>query len=153
QELRRRGECPTIDELCAEHPSKAEELARRIEAFESMEAMLGLVPQATVPESTTTTGVPKNLAEKLRPLGYELLEVIGMGGMGVVYKANQIKLQRTVALKMIAGFRAGPKQMARFRVEVEAVARLHHPHIVQIYEVGEVEGHSYFSMEYVQGGT
>ncbi len=153
QELRRRGEHPTIQELCAEHPSKAEELARHIKAFESMEELLGLAPQATLPEPTTAPGVPKSLAEKFRPLGYELLEVIGMGGMGVVYKANQIKLQRTVALKMIAGFRAGPKQMARFCVEVEAVARLQHPHIVQIHEVGEVDGHSFFAMEYVQGGT
>lgn len=153
QQLRRHGAVPSVPELCSDHPSWAEELARRIAAFESMEALLGVGQSPTLPDRGAHSAIPPHLAEKLLPLGYELLEVIDQGGMGIVYKANQVALRRTVALKMIAGFRAGAKQLARFRTEAEAVARLHHPHIVQIHDVGEVDGHSFFTMEYVAGGT
>jgi mono/diheme cytochrome c family protein len=153
QDRRRHGPAPSVEELCADHPSLADELARRIAAFESMEVMLGLDPKGTIPDAGPKHAVPGHLAERLRPRGYELLEVIDQGGMGVVYKALQTDLRRTVALKMIAGFRVGPKQLARFRVEAEAVARLHHPNIVQIYDIGDVDGHSFFAMEFVEGGT
>ncbi len=86
--------------------------------------------------------------------GYEILGVLGRGGMGVVYKARQIGLTRIVALKMIlAGAHAGAAERERFRWEGEAVARLQHPNIVQIYEVGEHDGLAYFSLEYCDGGT
>lgn len=86
--------------------------------------------------------------------GHEVLRVLGRGGMGVVYQARHIQLKRLVALKMIlAGDHAGPEHLARFRLEAEAVARLHHPNIVQVYEVGETGGLPYFSLEYVEGGS
>jgi serine/threonine-protein kinase len=85
--------------------------------------------------------------------GYEILGVIGRGGMGVVYKARQVDLKRVVALKMIrTGTHAGPEEQARFYIEAEAAARLQHPNIVPIYEVGVQGGLPYFSLEFVPGG-
>jgi eukaryotic-like serine/threonine-protein kinase len=86
--------------------------------------------------------------------GYELLSVLGRGGMGVVYKARQVGLNRLVALKMIlSGSHSASKGMARFLAEAEAVARLRHPNIVQIYDIGEASGNPYFALEYVEGGS
>jgi serine/threonine protein kinase len=86
--------------------------------------------------------------------GFEILGELGRGGMGVVYQARQIALQRTVALKMVLnGAHAGPKELARFRAEATVIARLQHPNIVQIYEVGEAEGRPYFALEFVAGGS
>jgi tetratricopeptide (TPR) repeat protein len=85
--------------------------------------------------------------------GYEILGTLGQGGMGVVYKARQTGLNRLVALKMIiGGSMAGENQLARFRIEAEAVAQLRHPNIVQIYDIGEVEGMPFVSLEYLDGG-
>jgi WD40 repeat protein/tRNA A-37 threonylcarbamoyl transferase component Bud32 len=86
--------------------------------------------------------------------GYEVLGTCGHGGMGVVYRARQLKANRLVALKMIRAVEnANPTERLRFQIEAEAVARLQHPHIVQLYEVGEVRGQPFFSLEFCDGGT
>ena len=88
------------------------------------------------------------------PAGYEILGELGRGGMGVVYKAVQVALNRTVALKMVlSGSHAAAAEVARFRREAEAIARLHHPNIVHVYDFGDHEGTPYYSLEYVAGGS
>ncbi|MEY2494641.1 MAG: eukaryotic-like serine/threonine-protein kinase [Verrucomicrobiota bacterium] len=84
--------------------------------------------------------------------GYEIKGELGRGGMGVVYRARQATLNRVVALKMLTGH-YGPDEHTRFLAEAETAAGLHHTNIIQIYEVGEVDGAPFFSMEYVESGS
>ncbi len=110
----------------------------------------------------TATEPPTRLAEPGRPApprrpeipGYTIISELGHGAMGVVYKARQTSLGRIVALKMIlAGAHARPEMIARFRSEATAIARLQHPNIVQVYEVGEHDGLHFLTLEFVNGPT
>jgi eukaryotic-like serine/threonine-protein kinase len=150
QEAREQGSSCSAESLCAGHPELIEQVREQIDALEAMHALLLLDP---LPQThpMVQRGSPVDLPELP---GYEVLALIDEGGMGTVYRARQPKLQREVAIKMVrAGRHARTEQLERFRAEAEAVARLRHPNIIQIYEVGEWRGQPYFSMEYVRDGN
>jgi WD40 repeat protein/tRNA A-37 threonylcarbamoyl transferase component Bud32 len=114
---------------------------------------LSAQPSLSMP-GATKPAAGKAAAPAPKVEGYVLLGELGRGGMGVVYKARQVALKRIVALKMIlAGSHAGTAQINRFMAEAKAVARLRHPNIVPIYEIGEQDGLHYFSMEFVEDGV
>src|SRR5207253_9883433 len=93
-------------------------------------------------------------AERVQVPGYEVLEELGRGSMGIVYRARHQKLNRVVALKMVlAGGYASPEERCRFLAEAEAVAALQHPHIVQLYEFGQHDGLPFFTLEFAPGGS
>ena len=112
-------------------------------------------PRATRNTAAFATGLtPGEEREYPEVPGYEILGVLGHGGMGVVYRARQLKANRVVAIKMILALaHASPQDRLRFQIETEAVARLQHPNIVQLYEVGEIQGQPFFSLEFCGGGA
>jgi serine/threonine-protein kinase len=151
EELRERGQAVSAEELCRDRPELVDDVRRRIEALEAVYRVPNRLPSGTLPDPGGQTGAP---AEPLRLPGYEVLGVLGSGGMGVVYKARDVRLKRLVALKMIlTGPHARPEERDRFRREAEVVARLQHANVVQIYEVGEHDGRPYLALEYVGGGS
>jgi serine/threonine-protein kinase len=147
------GESPQREEYLNRFPHLAEQLELQFE-----------LEGALWPESrprpgwgdTTPDGFPPPPYPAHRPVipGYSIIGELGRGGMGVVYRARQERLNRAVALKMIlAGEHAPPEAAVRFLGEAEAVARLHHPNIVQVHAFGEHDGRPYLEMEYVAGGS
>jgi len=97
--------------------------------------------------------VAPGLGGEKAPADYEILGELGRGGMGIVYKARHRRLNRLVALKMIRGAYADEIQIARFKIEAEAVATLRHPNILQIYDIGELNGSPYVALELLEGGS
>lgn len=119
------------------------------------EATRGFSFDTAYASSDASGGPPPQAGERIRYFGdYEIVSEIARGGMGVVYRARQISLNRIIALKMIlSGHVADPEQIKRFQLEAEAVANLDHPGIVPIYDIGEFNGQHYFSMKLIDGKT
>jgi WD40 repeat protein/tRNA A-37 threonylcarbamoyl transferase component Bud32 len=142
-----------IDSVCAEFTRPSAELAQpskvvREAGFKTLYVRTGrdrpLSARAASPPPDGFPNIP----------GSEIVSELGRGGMGVVYKARQIRLNRLCALKMILpGAHTGAEFLARFLAEAETIARLRHPNIVQIYGLGDHDGRPYFEMEYVEGGS
>lgn len=157
----RTGQSPDIELVARQYPELAADLrelwttAMIAEDVASYSDLLDGPDHATQDGSVENSPAALDIPLSARGFGdYELLEELGRGGMGVVYKARQISLGRTVALKMILrGELASLPDVVRFRAEAASAAHLDHPHIVPVYEVGEHEGQPYFSMKYVSGTT
>jgi serine/threonine protein kinase/WD40 repeat protein len=159
------GQAPDRQALLREHPEVAVELQAYFADLDNLKPLADLaaplqpvaLPAAEPPTLAHRTHSIEGLSPGvlIRYFGdYELLKEIGRGGMGVVYRARQVSLNRTVALKMIlAGQLASASDVRRFHSEAEAAANLDHPNILPIYEVGEHQGQHYFSMKLLEGGS
>jgi serine/threonine-protein kinase len=169
------GERPTREEYLMRFPEWAEALAAQFEVDAALNAQLvadmasadaantdmadaDMANQGTLRDPLFALNVARYTPPRPAPPplvvlpGYEVLEVIGRGGMGVVYKARHIALNRLAAVKMVlAGIHAGPDELERFRHEAETVARLQHPNIVQVYDIGSHEGRPFIALEFVDG--
>jgi WD40 repeat protein len=145
------GDQPALDEYLHRFTDYAEVLRLQIQLHLAMADEAGHPKLATLCQGDSSGPIAH---ARPRLPGYEILGELGRGGMGVVYRARHTALNRPVALKMIlAGVHADAEQQRRFRAEAEAVARLHHPNIVQVYDYGVHDGQPYLVLEYVEGGT
>ena len=149
----RQGRKPDVEAVAEQHADLAAELRQLWAAAQFVDAFarprLSVPPTGPFrPPAAEGPSLPHRFGD------YDLLEEIGRGGMGVVYKARQRTLDRIVALKMILrGDFATPADRARFQAEARAAGGLDHPNIVPIYEAGECDGRAYFTMRHIEGQT
>ena len=143
----------TPEEVCAQNPNLLEDVKACLDECRNVDRLI----------EHYFSPVPATGSSRVRPLpgarlptipGYEVLEILGQGGSGIVYRVRHLKLKRVAALKMLrSGEYASSVELARFMREAEADAALQHPNIVQVYDFGEIDGRAYFTMEFVAGGS
>jgi serine/threonine protein kinase len=163
QESRDRGDPISIPELCRDQPELVPELSQRVALLRGLDAFVhGPDLSATAPtvrrrkEDGPGAGIPPMPFPPGAPSipGYDILSELGRGGMGVVYRAWDVQLRRAVALKMLhPGRRPSAERLARLRAEAQALARLQHPHIVQVFTIGEHNRSPFLVLELVEGGS
>src|SRR5262245_22450327 len=139
-------------EVCRDTPELLGEVTERWQALRALHAAMSeLFPPAGGTAESTVSGDSLPLPQVP---GLAVEGVLGRGGMGIVYRARQISLNRVVALKvLLLGVHASARELARFRREAEVVAALKHPNIVQVFDTGEAGGWPFFTMEFVDGGS
>jgi eukaryotic-like serine/threonine-protein kinase len=142
----------SAEEVCRDDPELLPEVRQQWRSFCRIDAEFeALLPSSNGPHANQSTSHPAKMPEIS---GYRMDAVLGQGGMGVVYKAWHLRLNRPVALKMLlSGPHARRQELERFLREAEAVAALHHPNIVQVHDSGDVDGRPYFTMELVESGN
>jgi serine/threonine protein kinase/tetratricopeptide (TPR) repeat protein len=144
----------TPEELCGDSPELLSEVRQRWQQMRLVEAEIDALfptPQLNGDDSAPNPRIPDDLPSIL---GYEIEAIVGHGGMGIVYKARHVRLNRPVAIKMLLGGAVvGTQERERFLREAEAIASVQHANIVQVHGAGDHEGRPYFTMEYVECGT
>src|SRR5262245_23502057 len=178
QEMQQRGETVCLEDLCRDCPELLPTLRESLERGEATPDVPptldqdGAIAPDTAPPTLMNQAAPdaspptvlragdepaapaRRSAVLPRVPGYDVVGELGRGGMGVVYKARHLRLNRLVALKMVlAGAHASPQQLIRFQIEAQSVASLHHPNIVQVYDDGVHDDCPYLALEFVEGGS
>ncbi len=147
----------SVDEFIADYPHVSDEFRRQLDFHRGLGKELEVQPSSNSYETLSSfESAELELDGSLSkgPPGYEIIRELGRGGLGVVYLARDDRLNRLVALKMLlAGRFAADSLLKRLHLEAEATARLQHPNIVQIYDVGQYNGHPFLALEYISGGT
>ena len=149
------GESVSLEDLCDGSPELISAARRRIDQLRAMDALLEPRPSGddTLVKEGESDGSPAAETD-WKALGYEIIKVLGCGGMGIVYLARHVVLDRLVALKTIPSWvPITPDALARFDVEAKAVARMRHPNIVQIHDTGIAGGRPYLSLEFAEAGN
>lgn len=151
EQLAEQGQTPLPADLCTDHPELLAEFTSRVSALQAINRIIAATQQTVVMRGQDPAASPQQTRFPILT-GYEVLSEIRRGGMAVVYKAWQLRLDRLVAVKLIRT-NLDDDSLRRFRDEARTVAQLRHPGIVQVFDIGESDGNLFFAMEYMEGGS